>query len=116
MRKIRILEQKINDLQELVKGMNSRFSEDLWKRENPPTYKYGDLITDQNDVVVAKIVEVTAHHKDSYTIGEIAVIPEYWYWEYKVDLIGIGIKTLHISDIDSLIKKKKAKVHTNDPT
>jgi hypothetical protein len=82
-------ENAITELSKRVSKIEETLAEFIWKSENPPKYKYGDtgympLLGKEHPVKILK-----CELKHNWRFG----CHSGYYWEYTVDVTGIGMST-----------------------
>lgn len=102
---IKSLKMKLAELEKELKVLNL-ISKRLWLLENPPKYKYGDIIKIQNGDMMKILASTIKWQNPIVWDGDDPIRPGFYYWEYSVDLVGIGLKILTEHDIEILLKNK----------
>lgn len=106
MSKGKTIGERIDDIEKAVASLNT-LSERLWQLENPPKYKYGDIIELQEITGLSsiKILESNIKYQDPLSWADGDVVRDgFFYWEYQLDVIGTGLRILTEEQILLLIK------------
>jgi len=106
MSRINQLQSKLVIIEKAVESLNT-LSERIWKIENPPKYKYGDVIELQETTGTSliKVLESNMKYQGPLSWADGAVVRAgFFFWEYQVDIIGTGLRILTEEQILLLIK------------
>lgn len=90
------LDCSIGRLSEMVNALREDLNKEIWIRENPPKYKYGDSVYVHIDNTSYKSKILECEVQELYRFAQ----PTGFVWKYRLDVSGVGLREFAEDDIN----------------
>jgi hypothetical protein len=101
-------EEKIDGLLKRISKLEDKVDMEVWRRENPPTFHLGEIITDLSGATLLTIVNMNVikdYNKWTWAIYTVSIDGESHLWEYTAYVPDYGVVKYTNDELKAIMKK-----------